>query len=604
MYSWQAREEDEEEVEDGDLLGLTGGKSLTIFLVEATKAMGESREGDPDEYSALQRSLSCAHDTIKSKIFSGDQDCIGVVLFGSRPAKTSQSDFESVQVLLPLAPPSGAAILSLERLLGDHGSATLEAEVGFGSEQGVKLHEALWQCQSMFAGVTGKVATKSILLLTCRSSPHNNDPKLDAQARRKAGDLHNTDICLDVVPVCGPQEAFHLERFYADLIKLAEDEVSLGVLPLDELSESVLKKTTSKRSNGRLKLDLGGTIIAVSSFNLTRKMNKPSKQRMTADTNEEVKSSRRFFHPNTGAPLLPSDMNCFVKYGDRRIQLTQDEVKSVKAMGGDQTYLTLCGFKPLTCLKMSNFVKHSHFLYPHEDTVRGSRVVFSALLQRCVERQVIAICKFKPRSTAEMSYVALVPQQEEVNDGGGQDQAPGFHVVYLPFLDDLRPLPITSINTRQVSQGAVQAAKEVISKLKLRRFQAVESVGLQSHYRMIEAHALKKTTLTPPEDETVPDLERMTKKLGARSKQFLDEVYEEGYQPGAVPAKKLKGEGVDAKKKLKEEGGEVDMEALHRAGTLGKLTVDQIKTWLKVRGVAIGNKKKAELVELVVRQLE
>ena len=54
MYSWQAKEEDEEEVEDGDFSGLTGGKSLTIFLVEATKAMGESREGDPDEYSALQ----------------------------------------------------------------------------------------------------------------------------------------------------------------------------------------------------------------------------------------------------------------------------------------------------------------------------------------------------------------------------------------------------------------------------------------------------------------------------------------------------------------------------------------------------------------------
>ena len=103
-------------------------------------------------------------------------------------------------------------------------------------------------------------------------------------------DLHNTDICLDVVPVCGPQEAFHLERFYAGLIKLAEDEASLGVLPLEELSDSVLKKTTTKKSNGRLKLNLGGTIIAVSSFNLTRKMNKPSKQRMTADTNEEVVS--------------------------------------------------------------------------------------------------------------------------------------------------------------------------------------------------------------------------------------------------------------------------------------------------------------------------
>ena len=108
-------------------------------------------------------------------------------------------------------------------------------------------------------------------------------------------DLHNTDICLDVVPVVGSQEAFHLEKFYADLIRLAEDEVSLGVLPLEELSDSVLKKTTTKRSNGRLKLDLGGgTVIAVSSFNLTRKMNKPSKQRMTADTNEEVAIS--LFH--------------------------------------------------------------------------------------------------------------------------------------------------------------------------------------------------------------------------------------------------------------------------------------------------------------------
>ena len=55
------------------------------------------------------------------------------------------------------------------------------------------------------------------------------------------------------------------------------------------------------------------------------------------------------------------------------------------------------------------------------------------------------------------------------------------------------------------------------------------TVSLQSHYRMIEAHDLKKTTLTTPEDETVPDLERMTRKLGAKSQQFFSEVYEEGY---------------------------------------------------------------------------
>ena len=209
MYSWQ-QDEDEEGEDEGDFQ-VSSGKSLTLFLVEATAAMGEKREGDPDEFTALQRALSCAHDTIKSKIFNSDKDCIGVVLFGTAPAKTDDSDFETVRVLLPLARPSGSAILALERLLGDQGSNTFQAEVGCGPESGLRLHEALWQCQSLFAAVPGKVATKSVLLLTCRSSPHS-DSKLDGQARRKAVDLHNTDICLDVIPVCGPGETFDQAR--------------------------------------------------------------------------------------------------------------------------------------------------------------------------------------------------------------------------------------------------------------------------------------------------------------------------------------------------------------------------------------------------------
>merc|ERR1719187_501741 len=72
----------------------------------------------------LQRALCCAHDTIKNKIFNSDKDCIGVVLFGCRAAKTDNSDFETVRVLLPLARPSGSAILSLERLLGEQGAVT------------------------------------------------------------------------------------------------------------------------------------------------------------------------------------------------------------------------------------------------------------------------------------------------------------------------------------------------------------------------------------------------------------------------------------------------------------------------------------------------
>ena len=51
-----------------------------------------------------------------------------------------------------------------------------------------------------------------------------------------------------------------------------------------------------------------------------------------------------------------------------------------------------------------------------------------------------------------------------------------------------------------------------------------------------------------------------------------------------MAAKRSKVEGEEVRKRAKgEEGGQLDMEALHRAGTLAKLTVDQIKTWLKVK---------------------
>lgn len=35
----------------------------------------------------------------------------------------------------------------------------------------------------------------------------------------------------------------------------------------------------------------------------------------------------------------------------------------------------------------------------------------------------------------------LVPQEEVISEGGGQDMPPGFHVIVLPFVDDIRAPP-------------------------------------------------------------------------------------------------------------------------------------------------------------------
>ena len=116
---------------------------------------------------------------------------------------------------------------------------------------------------------------------------------------------------------------------------------------------------------------------------------------------------------------------------------------------------------------------------------------------------------------------------------------------------------------------------------------------------MIEAHALSRDTVAKPDDETLPDLERMERKIGAKSKLFLSQVYDEGYDPEA-PVKKVSKPTVN--EKAPTDVLSIDMEAEVRKGTVAKLTVDTLKSWCKSQGIASTGKKKADLVELVQQQ--
>jgi ATP-dependent DNA helicase 2 subunit 1 len=103
------------------------------------------------------------------------------------------------------------------------------------------------------------------------------------------------------------------------------------------------------------------------------------------------------------------------------------------------------GFRPLSSLKLGHHVKLPQFLYPCEDLVKGSAGLFAALLLRCHERQVAAVCGMKQRSVSAPGFVALVAQPEQLDEAGVQVKPPGFHVIHLPFLDDFRPLPQTRL---------------------------------------------------------------------------------------------------------------------------------------------------------------
>ena len=74
-------------------------------------------------------------------------------------------------------------------------------------------------------------------------------------------------------------------------------------------------------------------------------------------------------------------------------------------------------------------------------TYSGSTRTFTALLKSCLklDRHALALCRFKRNSTPE--FACLIPQEETFGKDGGQDLPPGFHVIVLPFRDDIRGAP-------------------------------------------------------------------------------------------------------------------------------------------------------------------
>ena len=114
---------------------------------------------------------------------------------------------------------------------------------------------------------------------------------------------------------------------------------------------------------------MSGAEISVSSFNLVREASAPTKLKLARDTNESVRTQRNLVHPETAAPLLPTEMELYQTFGDRPLYMTPDEVKAAKKMGL-QPGLKLMGFRKIQDLKFGDFVSGGTFIYPEEGIVK------------------------------------------------------------------------------------------------------------------------------------------------------------------------------------------------------------------------------------------
>ncbi|XP_030256553.1 X-ray repair cross-complementing protein 6 [Sparus aurata] len=609
MAEWNAyyrNEDEEEEQEEGEQSGgdhykVTGRDSL-VFLVDASREMFiKGEDGQPSNFDMTMQVLRSVY---TKKIIRSHRDLVALVFYGTEQSKNPRNSFKHVYVYHDLDEPGAKRVQEVDALRGEKGAKLAAETMGSGE---TSLGDALWCCANLYSDIKLRLSHKRLMIFTCRDEPHEGDNTKDRQARTKASDLKETGVVIDLLHLMKPG-GFDVSRFFRDIVSPPEDESELGLQlqptdKLEELQKRVWAKEQPKRTQARLNLCLGeGINVAVGIYSTAVLARKPSASRLYRETNEPVHSKTRTFHTQTGSLLLPSEIKKAQTYGKRQIVMERDEVDAIKKF--EDPGMFLIGFKPMEKLKVHHHIRPAVFLYPEEGEVKGSACLFSALMRKCSERNVFALCRLVSRRNYSPRFVALVPQKEEVDEGKVQITPPGFNVIFLPYADDMRTLDPPQCPS--ASQEQVDKMKEIVSKLRFKyRSDAFENPVIQQHYRNLEALALDMMVPEETEDLILPKVEQINNRLGPLAQEFKDLVYPADYNPEGKPAAKRKtaDAGGGAEKKPKVEVPEDELRAHVQNGTLGKLTVPVLKEACKQFGVRTTGTKKQELIDALIARL-
>lgn len=254
------------------------------------------------------------------------------------------------------------------------------------------------------------------------------------------------------------KDSFELSRFYGcafkDFTAEEEDDVespdsfaqpAFPISSLDDMTEGSLRKRFRKRRLTTIPFHMTKDVsIGVELYALTIKQRKSYAVALDASTNAPLKTETKWLCEDTGAYLTPDQVKKYIDFGGKRVYFSRDDVVEIKHY--ESPSLQLICFKPISSLRWNESIRTSYFIYPCDGYIEGSTVAFMSILASMVKKQKFALARLIVRKTSEPRLVALLPQEEE-NDELGQLQPSGFNVIFLPYLDDIRDVPVESNET-------------------------------------------------------------------------------------------------------------------------------------------------------------
>ncbi|KAJ8077604.1 ATP-dependent DNA helicase II subunit 1 [Marasmius tenuissimus] len=637
------RVDDEEDEELQDTSFLESKKDVILFCIDCSPSMQELYE-DP-VYEGIQTchlfaALDAAVQIQKKKIITGPNDSVGILLFNT----TRRSDAPRGQgseikrgtfLFQPISPLGAPMIQELMILLESarENPEELRNTAPPTEDKRVAMGDVFTSCNWVMRDGAPKTASKRVFLITDEDNPHAGpgSKQLVTSARTTLTDLTQAGVTVEPFFISTEDKPFDVSKFYSLVLQptsLAEDEDDIdnpSVLPesisisrIEDLLAQMRFHEVPKRAQFSIPFELGKNFtIGVKGYGLVTQQTKGTykyfvdlgdrmevavvkTKQVDEDREAEVTKTEMVYGMGLGVPSggkggdedeeddsLAATRT--VETGKRPFYTTE-EVRNFRTLGMNPV-IKLLGFKDRSELAFEDNIKHSVFIYPDEMAYSGSKRTFSALLKSMVKKDKIGLVLALTRRNSSPTFCALLAQEEKIEEGGWTEPA-GFHLIPLPFADDIRSAPIDK--GEMASDTLVEDARAWMDKLTLKNGSyppdSYPNPALAFHNAQLQATAFNEQ-FDPEsfEDLTIPKYEMVHKRAGKLMKEWKDALMDD---PSASKVVTVTG----SKRKADTSVDEAEIRSKHEAGQISKLRVDQLKEFLKSKSQSTQGLK-ADLVE-------
>ncbi|KAG8525842.1 ATP-dependent DNA helicase II subunit 1 [Bacidia gigantensis] len=644
---WKPEGQEDEEEEEIDETAYKHAKDAVLFAIEVSDSMlvapppTDSKKAQRD--TPTSAALRCAFALMQQRIISNPNDMMGVLLYGTEQTKFQSEEnsrdtlsYPHCYLLTDLDVPAAGDVRSLRDLVGDEEEFH---KLLVPSKERVPMSNVLFCANQIFTIKAANFASRRLFIVTDDDDPHGRDKGLKSAATVRAKDLYDLGVTIELFPISVPGRTFDRSKFYDDIIYnnfptdpeapapisggTAPTSTSDGISLLHSLLSAVNSKAVPRRAQfSSMPMEIGpGFKISVKGYIILKKQ-EPKRSCYVWLDGEKAQiatGTTAQMAEDTGRTVEKGEIRKAFKFGGEQVTFTPEEVASLRYFGDPG--IRIIGFKPASMLPVWANTKPATFLYPTEQDYIGSTRVFAALQQKLLKDNLIGLTWFIPRRNAIPAIASLHPGPERLDESGGQLMPPGLWLAPLPYADDIRQNPETTLI--KAPDRLVDIMRDVVQQLQLPKAQydplKYPNPALQWHYRILQALALEEDIPEKPEDKTIPKYKQIAKRAGPYVKDWAAELqesfqkYSESHEhPSVLPTKRKNDDEIDLperSKKLKASDGpsesptDPEMKEAFDRQKLSKMKVETLKVWLNGKGLAVKGKKQ-DLIERIEEYFE